>query len=492
MHKLHELYFGELEAFDEALNQGKYFEQTYVAPQSMSLSSLRNNRKFIIVGRKGVGKTAIQMHLANSLEKDGYKSCFFRFSEDMRADDYSTISKTQSHITWADTTNEKSLFVNYDFRDVWERIFLNKCGETIAKANQENKFSQFVFPKGSALRNIFSGITKSLSIKINGELAGIAGEIGFDGSQNGSVNEIALKDFNGISRQLLKNHCKGQKIYFFVDELVFSKLDAKADEITIRSAMVRDILKTVRELNNFCAQSGLDIHFICTLRPEIRNLINSYDSEIGKIVDGKDVNLNWFMDGNDSISLIEEVFKRKIEYANSSFGVNPIKFREFVSESFKFGSKSIRIGEFIKTNTWGRPRDLVRLLLAISKMSPNSTTIGEAEIKSGLDEYSRASAKELVDELSVMHGRAILVALQKGITRKTYDSKDDFLRAISLPQVNEDRFFTEAFELGLIGGYQPENGNYHWAHRGETTFRPHYKVRIHPALWNELSIRGQD
>ena len=148
------------------------------------------------------------------------------------------------------------------------------------------------------------------------------------------------------------------------------------------------------------------------------------------------------------------------------------------------------VSEFLKTNTWGRPRDIVRLLLAIAKMNPNASRIGEQQIKNSLDEYSRASAKEIFDELSVVQGQTILKAIKRGVSKKTYADADDFFSCLPFIDTNKERLIDELFELGVIGGFQPETGNYYWSHRGETHLPPQMQVRIHPALWNEFSIRG--
>jgi len=491
MERLSELYFGELEAFDEARNETDYFSNTFVVPESISISSLRKNRKFIIVGRKGAGKTALQMYFAQKLAEDGYSTAFFRFAEDMRAGDFTQLSKTQSHISYVSAANEKNLFLNYDFRDVWERVILNKVAEALSERGHENKFTSFVRPKQSKLANIFAGLTKNLSIKLSGEAYGIAVDLGFGLSNSGSDGvELSIGDYNRATRTLFSEHCRGLKLYFFVDELVFSRLDGSADQVTIKAAMVRDIVKTLRELNAFAVKSDLDFHFICSLRPEIRNLLNEYDSEIGKVVDGKDVNISWYIQGNDESPLLLDVFRRKIEKSSLLSGSQDIVYTDFVEQSLRFGNASMSIGEFIKTNTWGRPRDLVRLLNSVAKGSPNATRIGEDQIKAGLDDYSRASAKELIDELSVTHGKRILTALKKGIRKKTYNSRDEFLATLPDSGVNEEKLFDELFLLGVIGGVQTDAGNYFWAHRGESYFKDHYQVRIHPALWNEFGIRG--
>lgn len=491
MSRLVDLYFGELEAFDEALNEPEYFRKTYVAPASIDTSALRNNRKFIVVGRKGAGKTAVQMELASTLVDQGYLTGFFRFSDDLRAQEITNLSRTQSHFSAISVYNEKELFLNYDFRDVWERVFFYKIAELIASAGFSNKFTAFCQPPGSNMSNIFSGLSKTLNLSISGELMGLATEIGFDLSKFPD-RTIPLYQHNLIARELFSRHCGQYRIYFFIDELVFSRLDAKDDQITIKAAMVRDIIRVCRDLNNLAKRSGLDIHLICSLRPEIRNLINDFDSEMGKILDGKDVALDWYIEETSRIPLIYNVFEKKVEFANFQFSTRSLDARSFTPPGITFGGKTQSLIEFIKTNTWGRPRDVVRLLLAIQKKSPRSEYIGEAEVKIGLDEYSRASLKELVDELSVVHGKTILDALKRGIRKKNYQDAEEFIRSLPLPGVNETRFLDDAFSLGLFGGYQPETGNFYWAHRGETTFRPHLQVRIHPALWNELSIRGSD
>lgn len=488
--KLADLYFGELEAFDEANNEAEYFSKTFVVPESFSAGSLRKNRKFIIVGRKGVGKTALQMYFAQQLSKDGYLTTFFRFAEDLRAGDFTQLSKTQSHISYVSAANDRNLFLNYDFRDIWERVIFNKVAEALEEAGHVNSFVRFVRPERSKMANIFSGLTKALSIKLSGEMLGVAAEVGFDPNAVAGGDEVKLGDFNRIARALFSRDCAGFKMYFFIDELVFSRLDGSADQITIKAAMVRDVVKTARELNSLAVKGDLDFHFICTLRPEIRNIINDYDSEVGKILDGKDVNINWYMQGDDSRSLLLEVFKRKIEMSNFDSSGPAIDFSNFVAQSVKFGANTMSIGEFIKTNTWGRPRDIVRLLTSVAKSSPNAASIGEEQMKAGLDDYSRASAKELIDELSVTHGKRILSALRKAIYKKTFSGRDEFLRALPDAGVDEDKLFEELFMLGVVGGVQTETGNYYWAHRGESYFKEHYQVRIHPALWNEFGIRG--
>lgn len=481
-------YFGDLEANDEAQSHYEFFKNTFIVPSSMNVEALSNNRKFIIVGRKGVGKTAVQMRLAQEVEEKGFFVHHFRFAYDLRGDDYAEISRTQSDISYEDASNSKNLFLHYDFRDVWERVFFRRIAEKLVSEGHQNNFTNLVAPLGSKFGSIFSGITKTLNVKFSAPVGPVLVEAGIDLNQLPKKDEISIKMFNQVSRSLFLEHCSQFQFYFFVDELVFSRLDAKEDQITLRSAMVRDILRTAWELNSFCSQNDLAFHFICSLRPEIRNQINDLDSESGKFLDGKDVELSWLAgDGGDG-RLILEVLRSKIQFSLPK-GVD---FDSFIDQKISFDSKTSTLEEFLLSNTWGRPRDVVRLLLSIQKKNPNEARIGSNQVKAALDDYSRASARELIDELGVRHGQNILRALRKGITKKNFASKGELYDALAphLPDIAQYNLIDELFNLGVIGGYDKSKGYYFWAHRGETYLKDHHTVRIHSALWNEFSIRG--
>ncbi|MBW6420012.1 hypothetical protein KX729_00985 [Rhizobium sp. XQZ8] len=485
---LSERYFGDLEAFDEANQNDSFFGNTFVVPSSLSLDSLKNNKKFIIVGRKGSGKTSVQMHLAERVKKQGYFTHHFRFFYDLRTDDYADIAKTQNEVSFASVTNQRSLFLHYDFRDIWERVFFQKIANTLIYEGHNNKFTDFISPSSSLLSNIFEGISKTLTVKIKPQMGPIAAEVGIDLTKLDKPDELSLKVYNRISRELFSRHCIQYQMYFFIDELVFSRLDAKEDEITLRAAMVRDIVRTVWELNSYSYKNKMEFHFICSMRPEVRNMINDLDSESGKYLDGKDVELNWIIRSSKNRPLIVDVLMRKVEYSFHK----KTPFHNFFAEKVSFGSRSYSVEQFLRENTWGRPRDVVRLLIAIQKKSPNAEIISETEIKAGLDEYSRMSLKELVDELGVTFGHQVIETLRYGVRKKNYKSIEEFWTAISTTKlnVNKERFLKELFELGFIGGHVPSQGRYFWSHRGENYLKPDHQVLIHPGLWNELSIRS--
>lgn len=484
---LSEHYFGDVEAIDEGRNHSSYFFSTFVAPSSFALSALNNKRKFIIVGRKGSGKTAVQFHFSKQLEENGYLTHFFSFYNDLKPRDYNDAAQLQK-IDMLGVANLRNIFLNYDFREIWMRTFLVKIAESLASGGFDSKFVRFVSGERSRLSTIFEGILKSANIKISAEMEGIAAEIGFDLSGIAS-KEMALDKFVAISLTLLERHHAANRLYLFVDELVFSKLDAADDEVRIRAAMVRDIFRSARDLNNFLAAKDLDFHVVCAVRPEIRDLINDLDAEIGKVFDGKSVNLTWDM-GDEEDSLLYRLLKQKVLHSR---GPKAIEFDPFVDRNIHFGSRNLTLEEFIRTNTWSRPRDVVQLLNAIADRNPNSARIGEVEIKSSLNEYGRRSFVEIVDEISVKHGPLIASTLRNSITLSNYRSFDEFNGAVlaRIPDVNRHALLVDLFNFGVVGNYSDEfkKRRFYWAHRGEEFFQKSLGVSIHPGLWNYFNIR---
>jgi hypothetical protein len=215
-------YFGDVEAIDEGRNHPGYFHASFILPSSFSLTSLNNKNKYIIVGRKGSGKTAVQFHLSRQLEPKGYLSHFFSFYNDLRPADYNNAAATQK-IDIIGISNPRNIFLNYDFRDLWERTFLIKIAEEFRANGIENKFVRFTLGDRPRLSGIFDGLLKSASVAISADMGALSAEVNLD------LKEFVGKDapissFIQVSRELLRRFMQEFKLYLFVDELVFSKL----------------------------------------------------------------------------------------------------------------------------------------------------------------------------------------------------------------------------------------------------------------------------
>ncbi|WP_171100241.1 hypothetical protein [Ruegeria sp. HKCCD7255] len=115
-------YFGDVEAIDEGRNHPNYFDLTFIVPESFSLRSLNNSKKYLVVGRKGAGKTAVQFHLSRELGQKGYLTHFFSFHNDLKPKDYDAAKQGQK-IDLLDLVNSKNIFLNYDSESFGSELF---------------------------------------------------------------------------------------------------------------------------------------------------------------------------------------------------------------------------------------------------------------------------------------------------------------------------------------------------------------------------------
>ena len=220
----------------------------------------------------------------------------------------------------------------------------------------------------------------------------------------------------------------------------------------------------------------------------MKHLINDLDAEIGKIFDGKSVQLSWDM-GNENDSLLFTLMKQKVIHSKKM--VAPLAFSDFVDETISFGNRTHTLEEFLRINTWSRPRDIVQLLNSISFKSPNASRIGEKEIKDALNEYGRRSFYEIMNEVSVRHGSSIGVTLRNNVKQQRYKTFEEFSNLVlsKFLGVNKDQLLNDLFQYGVIGNWIQGQGRHYWAHKGEEFFDRTMGVTIHEGLWNYFNIR---
>jgi hypothetical protein len=484
-----EMNFGEYDAFNEDAADGDYFEKSFVTPFSFQMNTLRNDKNFIIVGKKGAGKTAAQLYFRKKLERDGYITNFFSFFDGVSQDNYRNLAKTQK-IDFLNINIDriKNMHNYYDFRSIWERVFYIQLSACLENNQISNDFTRFV---KSTVSKFFSGIMsdilKSFKIELKIPISSVSAKLSFDPSGLVNNNKLDIEDFNKIARSLLLSECRGNRVYMFVDELVFSKLDLQDDEVKVRSALIRDILRVSHEINRDLCSHKIDIHFICTLRPEIRNFLNDMDAEISKIIDSKDVLLHWNSNDTENNILIDLLKKKIISGAGSS-----IDIENFFDREINFGRHSQSVFKFMLNNSWHRPRDIVRFLKSYQKCNPSDKRFSQDGIKNSLNEYSRVSAKEIMDELSVNYDNSVILRIKQAIRNQRYEDIREFERAMAgMPNVNIRQLCDDLFLSGVIGNFQEVSGKirYFWSHRHEEYLSEDMSICVHPGLWNYFNIR---
>jgi hypothetical protein len=482
--KLSEFNFGEYDARREFLRNEGYFIKTYIDPVSFPLGTLSNRTNYIIVGQKGAGKTACQLFLENEKAKNqGYLSGLISFYDDLTPDDYKDFASTQ-RINLVSLDQLTKIETQYDFKEVWKRILFVRIAKMLKEEGFDNSFIEFCLSSTNGTNSIIDGIKRSLKVEIKIPLKILEAKLKFDPSKLKEATELSIAEFNKIAEQLLVADCRQYRLYFFVDELVISNLNTRTDEYKARICLIRDIVRSCCQLNDFCVKHDLDMHFICNLRPEIRTKLNELDPEISKIMDGNDVFLSW-----DHDSLLE-ILIQKIVYGAPR--QTEIDANVFLPSKITFGSYTSDFISFLLNNSWYKPRDIVRFLKAYAKVNPNHAAITEAGVKDCLNEYARISAVELFEQISVNYPSNVLEGIRTAIRKRRYNDAADLADALKQHvQVDSFKLVEQLYTVGVIGNVDVVGGQnrYFWSFRQEEHLDHEMGITVHPGLLNYFNVR---
>ena len=140
-----EMEFGDYSAIREYHRSPEFFMNSFLPPNTFSLSSLRNNNNFILVGRKGSGKSSCCLALAHEKAADGFGTFFYNFSDDLSRAELRDSVRTQA-LNLKDISTQKlfdSIVEFYDFRDLWKRRVLYTLARWLAKKGVNSEFVRF-------------------------------------------------------------------------------------------------------------------------------------------------------------------------------------------------------------------------------------------------------------------------------------------------------------------------------------------------------------
>jgi len=470
-----------------------FFVRSFIQPDSFSLDGLSNRSNFIIVGRKGTGKSSCCLRLAHEKMKDGIHSTFYSFSEEFGRSDIRDAVMTQS-LNLADLSTQKlfdSIKDFYDFKELWIRRVLHSISTSLFKLGVSSEFVRFSQSIDLSESSIAQGIGRGLTLQVSAD-SSISWLKAVLASYR-SKKPMPLKEFNAICVKLLIEYHSDLRHLFFFDELNISQVDTKSDQYEVLLALVRDIIKSASYLNDVFVQSKMDVSVICCLRPEVRNRLIARDPELSKVIDSNSVDLSWPYK-NDVGNPLINLLKGKIRAAgalDSELGLivpNRVKDMD--------GPGDIAFPMFFLNLTWYRPRDVIRVLKAYQTTNGSRTILFDSgyDMDKFLKEYSRVSKIDCFAELEVKYTPDLL---NNAISHIRYARYDDGVDALvgdltglqNRLDVNE--FVRDLFDAGVIANHSKESGQFqiYAASRGDSTLNPNIRILVHRGLWRALQLK---
>ena len=261
-------------------------------------------------------------------------------------------------------------------------------------------------------------------------------------------------------------------------------------------------LKNVEIGDNARVLNGTKI--ICSVRPEILNAINRFveSKQLHKIMQGYDERLTWEHTNTNSFSHpIIGVLLRRIQSAEEKNDNSSITEKKIINKWFVPQVYNKHICTYILDNTWHKPRDIVRMLLAAqSKNSREFTIFNQNTFETFMPAYSKQCLIEVREEMHALYTAEeiedifnCLQGFKKLFTFEEIKKRAETMFPASAFATDTLEVLRDMYRAGVVGNYNSINKTQLWAHKEQYNLiiGSPWQIVIHPSLRIELSVGGR-
>lgn len=457
------LYIGAPEAEAESLPNSKV-SLSDVYEDYHDLFGETSNEKFIIIGRKGCGKSAFAEYAYLLSKLDANLFCTF-----IRQDTVSLEQLVQLGREAGAEQTKEHLFKWLIYTNILKLFFENEAAQQSPKYALLKEFLK----KNSGFIDIDKGevieLVKKHKFEINIEQL----KRFFKGKFN---KEIEIKESRASYYKLLPHleevivevltspeNLQNENFYaVFFDDLDINFKATNPESVD----NIISLLRTTKYVNNnVFAKNGAKAKVLILIRDDVERLLSPQGSDIAKLFSSYSTTLNWYEEDypnpkkEDTLSLKKLIAKR-VENAFKKAELPLSKktaWKSLVTEDFAPKSAF----KYIADHTFLRPRDLILFFKPLETGRYN-LPLSKKDIHSLLGLYASELIKELSNELSSFyepHQIQNIWDATKEIYRQydcTYDQALDFVRSYC-DSVNPEKILNDLFDRSIIGCISKSN-----------------------------------
>lgn len=417
-----------------------------------------NNEKFIVLGRKGSGKTAIGEHMYSLSQNDSNLFCKFIKKSDIDIEHIIQIGKSQGY--------------NIERTLLYKWVILTHLMDLVLKNENINNHPALGYIKQFVDRNrgfidirkdeIKETITKS-GFSVGAEYLNRA--VSVIGHKEREIKGgradfyKLLPNLELVLMSILQSDPDNQYIIIFDDLDIGFSVDDEADVHT-----TIELLRIVKEFNiDFFARNNIDSKIFVLLRSDIAKSI-IYSADMGKILNAYAVELNWYEDiyrEDESKTLLRKFINKRISvnYSKANYIINNTSdaWTSFVDENSFHGKTGFK---YIIDHTFYRPRDLILFFKDINILSLPLPLTYTSIKNTLLPRYVTSMVKDIKGELSLKYNSEQIEATFRAL--KSLPQRDSFdYQSLKVNLVaegledNADDIIITLFEYSLIGNFTP-------------------------------------
>lgn len=455
--KLKNIYLGENDGKKEAAYKND-FEKFFVDIDE-NFEKIQNKKYFLVLGRKGAGKTYFGQYIKKMALVDPLHFC-----------DISSYKEFKFHeliqLKSGDVTPN-------EYYEIWKWLLLLDIGK-LTLSDEGIPYS----PAKERLSNFFKNNYKSTKIdskKIveitrKGQIRGGFLKSFIDLSSGQKLEEGSYLDYiddleNVIFEILRETSNKYTTIY--------DELDDKFRNDDYYKNSIISLLKAADYLNLKAIEENIDAKIIILLRSDIFSIFN--DPDLNKIKRVNTLRIDWGTKVAISSPLIKMIVTKAKKSSNlMSIFSDEQAFRKLFPQNIK----GIPPERFILERSFFRPRDVITILNLIIEKYPESTYFGWKGFQEVLREYSEYLLDEVRNE---MYGHYpddqidTIFKLLKNFNKHfvEYDELKDYMikNIYHYQNIELERMLIGLFKFNAIGNkwHNEYKGKeyYTWAHRDD-------------------------
>lgn len=326
---LENIIIGRYEAEGELEGLSKYFLDTGVSKRILGTQS--GQGKYLVLGRKGSGKSALSLHLKNLLEKDNKNI----IESDMDQSLYTIIS------------NKSENFGDLTLDYIWKFVIYVKMAQKLLDDDKISKSSQrriYVLLQDLNIKkhkSILSKIVGFLKFKLSAGFSKVA-SVSAEVSQNNSPEYLYDYEILNNFETIIKSEVANNNVHVLIDKVDERWRGNENDKESILSLLeaVRSI-NTDREFKRSYTKCPPVILF---LRTDIMDNLNS--SNLNKVTQDTE-SIEWDKEG------LVQVINKRIKASDTKYEIWDDVFDNSYIRDKKESDK------YIYERTMNRPRDMI-------------------------------------------------------------------------------------------------------------------------------------
>lgn len=429
-----------------------------------------NKEKFIVLGRKGTGKSAIGEHILSLANDDANTFCDFIKKQDIDIEKIVQIGKE------AGFSIERVLLYKWIILTKFVALFAENQSLACIKGMKHlsdfiKKGRGFIKINNYEIKEVIQEYGLSLNIEYFKRFLSFFGKKSNQYKCEKAEFYKLIPDLENVVIEILKADKENSYILMFDDLDINLNLNNKESIDTLT-----ELIRIVKRYNNeIFAKNNINAKIIVFLRTDIKKHL-IYSADMPKIFQSYETELRWYEENfkNEETKLLLRKFINKrieVNFEQKGFKIKDINdpWTSFVDETTLYGDKT-RFKHIID-HTFFRPRDLILFFKEIGDLDLN-LPISYNDVNNKLmGRYALEMVTDIKGELSVNYSSdeidKIFKALNKclgGTYRKAfdYDTIESELKNNDLEDT--EKIISDLFDYSLIGNYD-ENGNISFKYR---------------------------